>query len=56
MAFGETYAVQRDEAARRRWPVATLQGTHLHLLTDPDEVATELLALIDRLEVDSPKS
>ncbi len=41
---------------RRRWPVTTLPRTHLHLLTDPDEVATELLALIGKLGVDSPQS
>lgn len=56
LAFGETYATERDEAARRRWPVTTLPGTHLHLLTDPDEVATELLALIGQLGVNAPKS
>jgi len=50
------YATERDEAARRRWPVTTLPGTHLHLLTDPDEVATELLALIGQLGVNAPKS
>jgi len=56
LAFGETYAAERAEAARRRWPVTTLPGTHLHLLTDPDEVATELLALVNQLGVNSPKS
>ncbi len=56
LAFGESYATERDEAARRRWPVTTLEGTHLHLLTDPDEVATELLALIDQLGVTAPRS
>ena len=56
LAFGDTYAAERDEAARRRWPVTTLPGTHLHLLTDPDEVATELLVLIGQLGVNSPQS
>lgn len=56
LAFGETYATEREEAARRRWPVTTLPGTHLHLLTDPDEVAIELLALIRQLDVNSPQS
>jgi len=56
LAFGETYATERDDAVRRRWPVTTLPGTHLHLLTDPDEVATELLALIGQLGVNSPQS
>jgi hypothetical protein len=56
LAFGETYATERDDAVRRRWPVTTLPGTHLHLLTDPDEVAIELLALIGQLGVNSPQS
>ena len=56
LALGETYATERDDAVRRRWPVTTLPGTHLHLLTDPDDVATELLALIGQLGVNSPPS
>jgi len=36
--------------------VTTLPGTHLHLLTDPDDVATELLSLIGQLGVNSPPS
>ena len=31
LALGETHATERDETARRRWPVTTLPGTHLHL-------------------------
>jgi len=56
LAFGETYATERDDAARRGWPVTTLDGTHLQLLTDPEEVATELLALVDQLGVNAPRS
>lgn len=49
LAFGETYAAERDDAARRGWPVSTLPAGHLHTLIDPDRVATELIALLDRL-------
>lgn len=42
LAFGETYASQRDEAARRGWPVRTLQGLHLHTLIDPESVAAQV--------------
>lgn len=47
LAFGDTYAVERDDASRRGWPVTTLAGEHLHMLMRPDEVATALLALLD---------
>lgn len=46
LAFGDTYAPERDEAARRGWPVRTLPGGHLHMLIDPDQVAGELVALL----------
>lgn len=49
LAFGETYAAERHEAVRRQMPVTTLRGGHLHLLHDPGEVATALIALISRL-------
>jgi len=55
LAFGDTYAIERDQAAQRGWPVSTLPGGHLHMLTDPEMVATELVALIRRLSLDSPK-
>jgi hypothetical protein len=56
LAFGDTYATERAEAARRRWPVSTLQSRHLHMLTDPDAVASALVALISRLGFDVPNS
>ncbi len=46
LAFGETYAKDRDEAAKRGWPVATVSGGHLHMLVDPDQVAAETVALL----------
>jgi hypothetical protein len=51
LAFGETYASERDEAERRHWPVKTLPGAHLHQLIEPDHVAGELIALIAGLGI-----
>jgi len=48
---GDTYGRERDEAERRRWPVSTLPAEHLHLLNDPDQVATELMS---RLGISAP--
>ncbi len=56
LAFGDTYATERDQAAQRRWPVSTLSGGHLHMLIDPEKVAAELVALISGLGFDSLKS
>lgn len=55
LAFGDTYAAERDDATRRGWPVSTLQAAHLQLLNDPDQVASALIALIGRLGFDSPE-
>ena len=49
LAFGDTYATDRDEAVLRGWPVNTLLGHHLHMLADPESVATELVAMLGRL-------
>lgn len=54
LAFGSTYATERNAAVRRRWPVTTMPGTHLHMLREPEQVATELLALLDALGIPSP--
>ena len=51
LAFGDTYADERADAARRGWPVATLQGLHLHPLVDPAGVAEALEGLLARLGV-----
>ncbi len=56
LAFGDTYATERDQATQRRWPVSTLSGGHLHMLIDPEKVAAELVALIRGLGFNSPKS
>jgi hypothetical protein len=46
LAFGETYAAERADAAKRGWPTRTLAGLHLHMLVDPAEVASALLELL----------
>lgn len=51
LAFGETYGRERDEAERRGWPVSTLPGKHLHLLSAPDQVATELTDLMREIGI-----
>jgi len=45
LAFGETYAEERDRANRLGWPTRTLAGGHLHALHDPAEVGTAILDL-----------
>jgi len=51
LAFGDTYAAERAAAAERGWPVATLPGEHLHMLADPDGVATAITELIAKLVI-----
>jgi hypothetical protein len=51
LAFGQAYAIERDDAVRRRWAVTTMPGAHLEMLIDPDQVADELLALVDELGI-----
>jgi hypothetical protein len=48
LAFGQTYAAERAAAAARGWPTAVLDGQHLHHLVSPDQVATEIQALLAR--------
>jgi hypothetical protein len=50
LAFSDAYAPERAEAERRGWPARSLEGGHLHMLVDPEAVAGELAALLDRLE------
>ncbi|MGH3499464.1 MAG: hypothetical protein ACRDQA_00975 [Nocardioidaceae bacterium] len=49
LAFGDTYANEREGAVRRGWPVRTLAGQHLHLLARPDLVTTTLVDLLEEL-------
>ena len=46
VAFGDTYAADREAAAQRGWPVRTLPAGHLRQLHDPDQVAVTVLALL----------
>lgn len=48
LAFGETYAEERDRATRMGWPTRTLAGGHLHALHDPAAVGTAILDLSHR--------
>jgi hypothetical protein len=45
LALGETYADERDRAARLGWPTRTLAGNHLHALHDPAAVGMSILDL-----------
>lgn len=54
LAFGDTYARERDEARARGWPVRTVPAEHLHQLANPDQVAIELIDLVGRLGIKSP--
>lgn len=46
LAFGDTYAEERDLATRRGWAVETLPGGHLHQLVDPAAVAAAVKRLL----------
>lgn len=56
LAFGDTYATERDDAAQRGWPVHTIQQAgHLHQLTAPNEVAETLGAMLGEIGITSPR-
>ncbi len=46
LAFGRTYAEDRNRAAAHGWPTATMAGGHLHLLIDPISVTREVQSLM----------
>jgi hypothetical protein len=48
LAFGTTYAEELAFARAANWPVAEIDGAHLHQLVDPDGVAAAIIALADR--------
>jgi len=52
VAFGDTYADETLRAQRHGWPVATLAGQHLHMLVEPDSVASTLVDMLAILDVD----
>ena len=45
VAFGDTYAEERDLATAAGWPTRTLVGGHLHQLHDPSAVGRALVDL-----------
>ena len=49
LAFGDTYGAELHRARDHGWPVTTLNGHHLHMLVDPDRVASEILNLVEPL-------
>lgn len=50
LAFGDGYATERERAAAAGWPTGTIGGAeHLHLLVDPDGVASQIERLLDDL-------
>jgi hypothetical protein len=49
LAFGDTYAAERSAAVARGWPVTTLPGDHLHMLVDPEGVATAITELMAKI-------
>ena len=49
LAFGDTYAEERQAAERLGWPVETMAGEHLHPLVDPERVTTTLTRLMAAL-------
>ncbi|MGV8966288.1 MAG: alpha/beta hydrolase [Cellulomonas sp.] len=51
LAFGQTYAAERLDAQTRGWPVATIEGGHLHPLVAPDQVAAAIAALLGELGI-----
>jgi len=46
LAFGSTYADEQKRAKGEGWPAVTLNGRHLHMLVDPERVASEIIALV----------
>jgi len=54
LAFGDTYADERQAAIDRGWPARTLPGRHLHMLHDPDQVAAEIISLLAKARVFGP--
>lgn len=49
LAFGDTYGDERAFAERHGWPVADLEGSHLCFVTEPDDVASTIASLVERL-------
>jgi hypothetical protein len=52
LAFGDTYRHECEVAANYGWPVRTLPGGHLLMLTKPARVASVLEGLLGVLKID----
>ncbi len=50
LAFGDTYAEELAAAREAGWPVAVLDGGHLHQLVDPAAVGAAVADLMARVE------
>jgi hypothetical protein len=46
MAFGDTYADEIADARGHGWRTGVMDGSHLHMLCDPDGVAELLTEII----------
>lgn len=49
--FAVPYDAAADRAAARGWPTLHVPGQHLHMLVDPEAVASALLELADNLAI-----
>lgn len=49
VAFGDTYAEERDLATRSGWSTRTLAGRHLHQLHDPAGVGRAIVDLAEHV-------
>lgn len=54
VAFGDTYAEERELAIAAGWPTTTVAGGHLHQLHDPAGVGRVIADLAEQLEHQSP--
>lgn len=53
VAFGDTYADDILLAQRNGWPVTILAGLHLHMLVEPDSVASAVAGMLGALGVET---
>ncbi|HEU4515021.1 MAG TPA: alpha/beta fold hydrolase [Nocardioidaceae bacterium] len=56
LSFGDTYEREVTEARSLDWPVAVLDGGHLHMLHDPEAVASAVLGLLEQLARRTPSA
>lgn len=51
VAFGDTYAEERQVAVDLGWPVRTITGGHLHMLVDPAMVSSTIVEILGLLGI-----